>query len=182
MRRLHRQDRSIASGLLALFDEALRRRQGLGCRPRRGLCRRLLSHFRCRKLVFTAELPIAVALHSGCMQPGTAQGALVASRRLTLGVSPMRCRAHRRTEALPPVAVATQPDLLPAMATQQQSKGLGGVHRSAEVSRFLDDDVDTGDTRTRWRSFSAALASKARAATRALRILGPAIATRRARA
>ena len=40
----------------------------------------------------------------------------------------------------------------------------------AEVGRFLDDDVDTGDTRTWWRSFSAAFASKARAGTRALRV------------
>jgi hypothetical protein len=40
----------------------------------------------------------------------------------------------------------------------------------AEVRRFLDGDVDTGDARMWCRSFSAALASKARAGTRALRV------------
>jgi len=129
-----------------------------------------LSHFRRRKLAFTAALSIAVTLHSRRVQARASHRSLVPARRLALRASPARRRTQLRAEALPAVTLAAQPDLLPAVSAQQQSEGLGGVHRGAEACRFLDDAIDTGDTTPGGASFSAALASKARGATRALRI------------
>lgn len=133
-------------GLLGPADLALchgRRRER---RAGRGLCRRLLSHFRRRNLALATPPPVAPALRPSGVQPRSASCPLVGPTGPALRLTAMLNGAHGPAEGLAALAARADPQLAPAAAARPQAPRFLGDHVDAENEHFLDSTGGTGDT------------------------------------